>query len=71
MSRVLLTISEAAKYLSVHPNTLRGWDKKGILKVYRIGTGRHRRFDTEDLDYALIVSGIYAKPQQNTNKNAV
>jgi predicted site-specific integrase-resolvase len=33
----LLTLSKASKLLSVHPNTLRQWDKKGILKSVRFG----------------------------------
>ena len=29
----LLTLSEASQALKVHPNTLRKWDRKGILKA--------------------------------------
>lgn len=45
----LLTIGEAAKLLRVHPNTLRNWDKQGILKPARIGTKRLRRYKKEDI----------------------
>ena len=45
----LLTISEASKTLKVHPNTLRKWDKKGILKAVRFGQRGDRRYRKEDL----------------------
>ncbi|MCA9371695.1 helix-turn-helix domain-containing protein [Candidatus Woesebacteria bacterium] len=46
----LLTLTEAAKVLKVHPNTLRLWDKKGILKAVRIGVKRVRRYKKEDIE---------------------
>jgi len=46
----LLTLTEAAQVLKVHPNTLRLWDKKGILKAVRIGVKRVRRYKKEDIE---------------------
>lgn len=46
----LLTLREAAQVLKVHPNTLRLWDKKGILVAVRIGTKRVRRYKKEDIE---------------------
>lgn len=46
----LLTLSEAAKVLKVHPNTLRKWDKKGILKAVRFGQRGDRRYKKEDIE---------------------
>ncbi|USN92059.1 MAG: helix-turn-helix domain-containing protein [Candidatus Nomurabacteria bacterium] len=45
----LLTLSEACELLKVHPNTLRQWDKKGVLPAIRIGTKRIRRYRKEDI----------------------
>ncbi len=45
----LLTLSEAAKILKVHPNTLRLWDKKAILTAVRIGVKRTRRYKKTDI----------------------
>jgi putative resolvase len=45
----LLTLSQASKLLSVHPNTLRQWDKKGILEAVRFGQRKDRRFKKEDI----------------------
>jgi excisionase family DNA binding protein len=47
--RELLTLSEACEMLKVHPNTLRQWDKNGILPAIRIGTKRVRRYKKEDI----------------------
>lgn len=46
----LLTIREAAQILKVHPNTLRLWDKKGILVAVRLGEKRARRYKKSDLE---------------------
>ena len=45
----LLKLSEAAELLNVHPNTLRKWDKKGILKAVRFGQRKDRRYKKEDI----------------------
>lgn len=50
MKKKLLKISEAAKLLNVHPNTLRKWDKKGILKAVRFGERGDRRYRKEDIE---------------------
>ena len=45
----LLKLKEAAEILSVHPNTLRLWDRKGILVAVRIGEKKIRRYRLEDI----------------------
>lgn len=45
----LLTLSETCQILKVHPNTLRKWDKKGILKAVRFGERGDRRYRKEDI----------------------
>ncbi|NCU28771.1 MAG: DNA-binding protein [Candidatus Moranbacteria bacterium] len=46
----LLTLEEASRYLKCHPNTLRSWDKKGILPAIRIGVRKVRRYKKIDLE---------------------
>ena len=48
--RNLLKLSEAAELLNVHPNTLRKWDKKGILKAVRFGERGDRRYRKLDVE---------------------
>lgn len=45
----LLKLKEAADILSVHTNTLRLWDRKGILVAVRIGVKKIRRYRLEDI----------------------
>ena len=45
----LLTLQEACEFLKVHPNTLRQWDKKGILRAIRIGAKRVYRYRKADI----------------------
>lgn len=45
----LLKLREVAEILNVHPNTLRLWDRKGILVAVRIGEKQIRRYRLEDI----------------------
>ncbi|MFA6096845.1 MAG: helix-turn-helix domain-containing protein [Candidatus Paceibacterota bacterium] len=45
----LFTLKEACDILKCHPNTLRQWDKKGILPAIRIGIKRVMRYKKEDI----------------------
>ncbi len=49
----MLTTTEAARYLGVHPNTVRRWESRGLLPAYRLGTRGDRRFLREDIDRFL------------------
>jgi len=49
-SKLMLTTGDVAQLLGVHPNTVRRWSQKGILKVYHIGPRGDRRFRREDVD---------------------
>ncbi len=40
----LYTMRQTCKILGVHPNTLRKWDEKGVLKAVRIGLRKDRRW---------------------------
>ena len=45
----MLTISDVARLLNVHINTVRRWSNQGILRVYRVGSRGDRRFRQEDI----------------------
>ena len=49
----LLTIKEVSKLLNVHANTLRNWEKEGLINVVRIGPRRDRRYDKLEIKHIL------------------
>jgi excisionase family DNA binding protein len=49
----MLTVREVADLLHVHPNTLRRWSNKGVIRAYRITRRGDRRFKREEIDRFL------------------
>jgi excisionase family DNA binding protein len=45
----MLTVREVARLLHVHPNTLRRWSNKGIIRAYRITARGDRRFKRDEI----------------------
>lgn len=45
----MLTISQAAAELGVHPNTLRAWVDKGLVPATKLPSG-YRRFTPEQIE---------------------
>lgn len=58
----LLTIDEAARYLSVSKSSLRRWTRLETLACVRVGARRERRFRREDLDRFLDPNTPHAAP---------
>ncbi|MCK4387706.1 MAG: helix-turn-helix domain-containing protein [Dehalococcoidia bacterium] len=46
----MLTTSEVAHLLHVHPNTVRHWANEELIHTYRLGTRGDRRFKRGDVD---------------------
>ncbi len=44
----LLTTGQVARLLNVHVNTVRRWERLGLLKARRIGTRGDRRFSENE-----------------------
>lgn len=73
----LLKIDEASEYLNVSCDTLRRWDRSGKLEPLKT-TGRHRRYDTDDLDAFIgkgekkpntpVMCATYARVSSNEQK---
>ena len=49
----MLTTTEVADFLDVHPNTVRQWANKGFIHAYRLGPRRDRRFKHEEVEKFL------------------
>ena len=49
LPRRMLTVKEVASILNIHPNTVRRWEKKGLLESYSIGHRYCLRFKQEDI----------------------
>ena len=45
----MLTVSETARPLHAHPNSVRRWADMGLLPAHRVGLRGDRRFTFEDL----------------------
>jgi MerR family transcriptional regulator/heat shock protein HspR len=55
---MILSIREIATKLRVHEQTLRHWEKLGLLKVSRLGTNRTRVYSEEDLDLCRKIASF-------------
>ncbi len=47
---VIYTIKEAARKLRLHEQTLRNWERAGIIKLQRFGKNRSRLFRPSDIE---------------------
>jgi excisionase family DNA binding protein len=47
--RPMLTVREVAWLLHVHPNTVRRWADRGMIRAYRITPRGDRRFRRQDI----------------------
>jgi excisionase family DNA binding protein len=45
----MLTVSDVARLLNIHINTVRRWSNQGVLKAYRVGSRGDRRFRRDDI----------------------
>ncbi|MDP3836552.1 MAG: L-tyrosine/L-tryptophan isonitrile synthase family protein [bacterium] len=53
----LLTLKQASELLNCHPNTLRLWEQKGLLKAIRFGVRRDRKYQKTEILNLLNKAG--------------
>ena len=53
----MLTLGEVNQLLHVHQNKIRRWVEQGIIKAYRIGSRRDRRFKRENIATTFFGEG--------------
>ena len=66
----LLSVQEASRWLGVHPNTLRNWDRQGKLTAVRIGSLGERRFSERKIVEYLRACGTGPRSELQTLKKA-
>lgn len=49
-TRTLLSVRETARLLGVHENTVRNWEKRGVLRAARLPGSDYRRFDRGEIE---------------------
>ncbi len=60
----MLSIKQAAEALGVHEQTLRAWERKGIIKAKRLPGSRYRRFDDAEIERvkAIMAADAFLRP---------
>lgn len=48
MDTTFCTSNQAAKFLNIHPNTLRSWEDKNIIQSFRSTDKGHRRYNIQE-----------------------
>ncbi len=66
----MLTVTGAARYLGVHPNTIRAWTNGGRLRCVRINARGDRRFRTSDLASFLAAAAATAGPRRTRTRTS-
>jgi excisionase family DNA binding protein len=54
----LMTVREVAEMLKVHPNTIRVWNNRGLIKAYRLGSRGDRRFSQAEIQDFLANNSL-------------
>jgi MerR family transcriptional regulator, heat shock protein HspR len=65
---MILTIKEIATKLGVHEQTLRNWERLGLLKISRIGRNRTRIYNEKDL---ILCKKIASFSEQGINLRGI
>lgn len=48
--KILLSISEVSSIFGIHQDTLRNWEKKGLITPLRVGPRKDRKYKPEDIE---------------------
>jgi hypothetical protein len=67
----LYTISEVSTKFKVHIDTLRNWERRGIITPRRVGVRGDRRYSNEDVSLIETLLIPQAKPKVRKAKNKV
>lgn len=62
----MLTVTEVARLLHLHSNTVRRWSDRGLITAYRIGQRGDRRFTRNDIA-AFLAEKPTGSPNNRNN----
>jgi len=65
----MLTVREVTHILHIHPNTVRRWSARGIIKAYRINSRGDRRFRMEDVAHFISEFTANGGDERKTHLN--
>jgi len=65
----MLTIREVTRLLHIHPNTLRRWSDRGIIRAFRITRRGDRRFRREDIASFLAELNVNRASKEIASSN--
>lgn len=65
---MMFTIHEMASKVHVHEQTLRNWERSGLLKISRIGRNRTRVYSDDDL---VVCRKIAELSEQGINMQGI
>jgi DNA-binding transcriptional MerR regulator len=63
----MMTIVEVSRIFHIHPNTLRRWADKGVIKSYCISSRGDRRFMARDIEDFIVRMNIQNHLSLNGN----
>jgi excisionase family DNA binding protein len=72
-TKEFMNVRETAKHLGVHENTVRNWERNGVLRGFKLPGSGFRRFSREDIERMrreMLASYAPATElPEHTNKN--
>lgn len=78
-TKALLNVRETARALGVHENTIRNWERQGLLRALRLPGSGFRRFALQDVErlraemfdqLAPAIEGPVVKPGRKRSGSA-
>lgn len=76
----ILSVRETAQRLGVHENTVRNWEKRGLIRAMRLPGSGFRRFEVEEVErlrkemleqLAPADTGPVVEPRQDVGKGRI
>ncbi len=70
MSEAILALKEAAEVLGVHENTLRNWERQGMIRLIRLPGSRYRRAPREEVQRLATQMNLGWRPSAQVRRES-